>query len=229
MSLTVLWEDNHLLAVQKPAGMPSQRDQTGDPCMVDLATEYIRQKYKKPGNVYCALLHRLDRPVAGVLLLAKTGKAAARLSEQFQKGTVQKTYLALTNGTPPEAQGELFHYLRKLPTKNVVRWHNRPTDGAQEARLGYRVLGTQDGTTLLHIEPLTGRQHQIRVQCAAMGCPLLGDVKYGAKEPLGDRSIGLLAWQIQVQHPTTQETLTVHAQPPAQTWWQQMGSLFPQV
>jgi 23S rRNA pseudouridine1911/1915/1917 synthase len=225
VELQVLFEDNHLLAVYKPAGIPSQGDNTGDQSIVDLGMEYLRVKYEKPGNIYCALVHRLDRPVAGVLVLAKTSKAAARLSEQFQKSTIQKRYIALCEQAPRSAEGELVHYLRRQEGKNLTLASAKPRPDAQEARLRYRHLGNTDQAAVIRVEPLTGRQHQIRVQLSAIHCPIIGDVKYGAHAPLPNASIALLAWQIEFEHPTTKEIKVIDAPLPAGPLWLGVANL----
>jgi 23S rRNA pseudouridine1911/1915/1917 synthase len=215
----ILYEDNHLLAVNKPFGMLSQGDTTGDVSVFEWAKEYVRKQYNKPGNVYLALLHRIDRPVGGVLLLAKTSKAAARLTDQFKGRTVQKTYLAVTERVPDEPTGTLKHFLKKLPGKNIVRAYDKPAYGAQEAELSYTVLEADGNRALLEVKPHTGRQHQIRVQLARMGCTLVGDVKYGKTAFLPDQSIALFSHVLQLEHPTTGKLLTVTAYPPLQAPW----------
>lgn len=209
----ILFEDNHLLAVVKPAGMLAQGDQTGDDSVVTWAEHYLRTTYQKPGAAYVALLHRLDRPVGGVLLLGKTSKAAARLSEQFQRRQVGKTYLAISERIPPEPLGTLTHFLAKLPGKNIVRAYDKPAFGAQPATLRYRTLTTMGERALLAVEPVTGRQHQIRVQLSRMGCVVAGDVKYGKTAFLPDQSIALFSHALRVEHPTQKTPLVLAALP----------------
>lgn len=216
---TILFEDNHLLALNKPFGMLSQGDTSGDTSVFDWAKEYIRKQYAKPGNVYVALLHRIDRPVGGVLLLAKTSKAAARLTEQFKTRAVHKTYLAVCERIPDEPTGTLHHFLKKLPDKNIVRAYDKPAYGAQEAELSYTLLEAAGHRALLQVRPLTGRQHQIRVQLARIGCTLVGDIKYGKTTFLPDQSIGLFSHSLQLAHPTTQKLLRIVAMPPVQPPW----------
>jgi 23S rRNA pseudouridine1911/1915/1917 synthase len=218
-NIEILFEDNHLLAVNKPFGMPSQGDETGDLCVSDWAKEFLREKYGKLGNVYVGLLHRLDRPTGGVLLLAKTSKAAARLSEDFQAHKIQKTYLAITENIPDVPEGELFHYLAKLPGKNIVKAYREPAFGAKPAKLRYRIADTHHKNALLEVSPLTGRQHQIRVQLAAMGCVICGDVKYGKTEFLPNKCIALLAHTLTIQHPVTKSPLTITAPKPTDGIW----------
>ncbi len=220
----IVFEDNHLLAVSKPFGMLSQGDTTGDTSVVDWAKEYIRVKYKKPGEAYVALLHRIDRPVGGLLLLAKTGKAAARLTEQFKSRSLHKTYLAIAARAPAELEGTLQHFLKKLPGKNIVRAYDKPTEGAQLAELHYKTLAVVGGHALLQVAPITGRQHQIRVQLARIGCVLIGDAKYGNTPFLADQSIALFSHTLQIEHPTLKEMLTLKAPAPVHGPWAAFAS-----
>ena len=181
--LQVLYEDNHLLAVYKPAGVLSQGDETGDPTLLDAAKAWLKHKYAKPGNVFLGLVHRLDRPVAGVLLFAKTSKAAGRLSAEFRTGRVEKVYRAVVEGTPEPPEQTLTSAVVKDEEARRSRLVEAGTAGAREAALHYRVLGTGKGVSLLAVVPQTGRRHQFRVQLAGIGHPILGDVKYGASGP----------------------------------------------
>lgn len=210
----MLYEDNHLLVLAKPAGLPSQDDASGDLSAVAWAKHYLKTTYAKPGEVYVGLVHRLDRPTGGVLLLARTSKAAERLSRQFQQRTVRKTYWAVALAQPQPPQGRLTHHLLKLEGANVMKAFNQPKRGTTEAVLDYRVLSQRGGLSLVQVQPLTGRQHQIRVQLARIACPLAGDVKYGAPQPLPDGQIGLWAVQLQVVHPVTLQALHFTAPPP---------------
>ncbi len=218
-TLDILHEDNHLLAVVKPAGLLVQGDSTGDKTLLDVCKAYLKEKYQKPGNVYLGLVHRLDRPVSGVVLLARTSKAASRLSAQFRDGTVDKTYLAVVEGQPQRAEGALAHHLApRADTKGRTRCEDEPFQGSRESYLTYRVVVKGD-RPLLRVEPITGRRHQIRVQLAAMGCPIVGDVKYGAKEPLPDRSVALHAWRLDCVHPVGGRTMNFKASPPVGGPW----------
>lgn len=219
MNPTVIFEDNHLLVVNKPFCMPSQADETGDTSIFDWAKDFLREKYTKPGNVYVGLLHRLDRPTGGILLLAKTSKAAGRLSQDFQENKVQKTYWAITEKTPDIAEGTLSHYLAKLPDKNIVKAYNKQVYGAKPALLNYRTLQQVGTRALLEVHPKTGRQHQIRVQLASMGCTICGDVKYGKSSFLPDKSIALLAQKVQFKHPTKDEELILSVDLPDLHVW----------
>ncbi|MEL6695006.1 MAG: RNA pseudouridine synthase [Bacteroidota bacterium] len=215
----VLFEDNHLLIINKPVGMPSQGDETGDLNAFDWAKEYVREKYNKPGNVYMGLVHRLDRPASGVLVLAKTSKAAARLSKQFQDKKPQKIYWVLTERIPDQPHGELKHFLKKLPNKNIMRAYNKEVHASKQAHLEYRVLQTAGKRALLEVQLHTGRRHQIRVQLASMGCTIVGDVKYGKTAFNPDKSICLLAREITLAHPTLKTPVRVTAPMPEVHAW----------
>jgi 23S rRNA pseudouridine1911/1915/1917 synthase len=206
--LAVVYEDNHCLAVLKPAGVLTAGDRTGDVSLVDQIRDYLRAKYKKPGNVFVGVVHRLDRPVAGVVLFARTSKAAARLAEQFRSGRVEKVYQALVEGRVAVREGFLVDRLVKNRQTNVVR---RDTDGdprARESQLSFRRLKSTPSATLLEIRPMTGRSHQIRVQLAAAGHPIIGDRKYGSKRPF-ENGIALRAVRLTFEHPTTRLPVTV--------------------
>jgi len=212
--LQVLYEDNHLLVVAKPAGLLVQGDSTGDVTLLELSKAYIKEKYKKPGNVFLGLVHRLDRPTAGVVVFARTSKAAARLSEQFRSRKVLKTYLALVEGTVKDDCGALTHCLWNNREKKRTEVCRPGTAGGREARMEYRVLRRAGGMTLVEIIPLSGRKHQIRAQFAAVGHPVAGDTKYGAtKRPL-DQNIALAAVKIEFAHPTTGEKLLIEGPEP---------------
>lgn len=199
--------------------MPSQPDITKDESAVDWVSSYIRTTYNKPGNVYLGLLHRIDRPVGGALLLAKTSKAAIRLSEQFQTRKVKKTYLAITEHIPSPESGKLVHYIRKLPNKNIVKAYQKEVDNSKQAILQYKVIQTLQERALIEIQPLTGRKHQIRVQLADIGCVICGDVKYGNTPFLGDKSIALLAYSLEITHPTKKERLILTVDLPDSSIW----------
>lgn len=195
----VLYEDNHLIVVYKSAGVLAQGDKTGDQCLMDQVKQYLREKYNKPGNIFLGLVHRLDRPVQGIVLLAKTSKGAARLSEQFRDQTVEKIYHALVVGQLPQSQGLLMHFLKKDEASNKTTVYEREIAGSKRAELAYEVIRSGVTHSLLKIRLGTGRGHQIRAQLAAMGCPIVGDVKYGAPEPLPDKSVALAATSLEFQ------------------------------
>ncbi len=217
MQLEVLFEDNHCLALNKPAGMLVQGDRTGDPTLADAAGSYLRQRYGKPGRVFVGVVHRLDRPVSGVVLLARTSKAASRLAEQFRRGSVGKRYLALVEQAPQPPSGTLVHHLAKDEATNRTRVVGARHAGARLARLRYRVVTQHPGGALLEVEPETGRSHQIRVQLAACGAIIVGDVRYGSRRRLGNM-LALHASQLEFEHPTREERLRVEAPLPAS--WQ---------
>lgn len=229
--LTVLYQDNHLLIVVKPPGVPTQGDSSGDPSLLDIAKAYVKERYNKPGDVYIGMVHRLDRPTGGVVALGRTSKAASRLSDQFRQRRVKKTYLAACHGVPQDKRAKLVHYLKKLPGVNRMVVLDREKNGSQRAELSYRVLGpSPDGTlALLEVEPLTGRQHQIRAQLARIDHPLLFDVKYSDRR--GDRgivpAIGLWAYRLQLAHPTTGKLMTFTAapEPTAGSAWEPFEAL----
>lgn len=210
--LKILYEDNHLIAVYKPVGLLVQGDRSGHISLMDLVRQYIKQKYQKPGNVFVGLVHRLDRPVAGVILFAKTSKAAARLSEQWRSRQVTKIYWAQVYGRLEPPQGLLQSFVKKENQKAVIA--DGMDEDARSASLTYRTLIFKKERSLLEINLLTGRKHQIRVQLAAAGHPILGDLKYGASCALPDRSIRLMAKSLVVKHPTRAEFITIIAPDP---------------
>jgi len=212
-NLRILYEDNHLLGVLKPGGLLTQGDRTGDDTALAMAKRYIKDKYKRPGNVFIGLVHRIDRPVSGVLLFARTSKAASRLAKEFHARRVDKTYLAVVLGHVEDDGGELVSWLERV--RNRSRAVTGPSKDAKQAVLTYRVLDRRDGFSLLEVKPATGRHHQIRVQLAGISHPVAGDMKYGAPEPLADKTIALHAARIAVKHPTRDETVTVESAPPA--------------
>lgn len=219
--LQVLYEDNHLLGVVKPGGVLTQGDRTGDETILSVAKRYIKQKYGKPGEVFLGLVHRVDRPVSGVLLFARTSKAASRLAKEFQGRRVEKTYLAVVIGDVT-GDGELISYIERV--RNRSRAVDKPSATAKEAELTYRVLDRRGGLSLLEVVPTTGRHHQIRVQLAGISHPVVGDLKYGAREPLPDKTIGLHAARLRVKHPIKDEMIVVEAVPPQGEPWRGFGT-----
>lgn len=203
--LRILYEDNHLIAIYKSAGILVQGDKTGDQCLMDEVKRYLKEKYQKPGNVFLGLLHRLDRPVSGIVLFAKTGKGASRLSEQFRSHTVEKRYVTLVEGCPKEKSKILIHYIKKNQQTNTVTVYDRETSDALYAELSYEVIAKGEKTSLLEVTLKTGRSHQIRAQLARIGCPIVGDVKYGATKPLPDASVALCAFSLSFSAATGNE------------------------
>lgn len=221
--LEILYEDNHLLVVNKPAGTLCQRDATGDVTLLEMARAYLKEKYQKPGNVFLGLVHRLDRPVAGALVLARTSKAAARLSASFREGRVEKIYRAVILGSPPHQEGRLAHWLKKVSRRHCTEVAAPDTPGSRQALLDYRVLGQAAGRSLVEVSLRTGRSHQIRVQLAAIGHPILGDLKYGADAPLPAGAIALYARRLRFDHPTRSETVEILAPEPLGWPWPKAG------
>jgi 23S rRNA pseudouridine1911/1915/1917 synthase len=213
--IKVLYEDNHLLALFKPAGIPTQGDITGDLSLLDWARKWVKKKYAKPGDVYIGLVHRIDRPVQGVVLFARTSKAAARLSEQFRNHTVRKTYQAVIYGVPERMAGDVSLHLAKRQGKSFAAPEHDPR--ARHATLYYRVIDSAPPFCLVEVEPVTGRHHQIRASLAQMGHPILGDVKYGSPLRVNPGEIALLAATITCRHPTREMTITVES-PLPQNW-----------
>ena len=220
MDLPVICEDNHLLVVDKPAGLLAQGDHSGDSTLVEVAAAYLKEKYSKPGNVYVGLVHRLDRNVSGVTVLARTSKAAARLSAQFRDNAVRKTYLAVVAGTPQPEEGEVKSWLAAAGDhRGVTQARTAPFSGAKESLLRYNVTETANGMALVSIRPVTGRRHQIRAQMALIGCPLLGDVKYGSEWRLADHRLALHAITLEIAHPVGGRTLAFAAPVPGNWPW----------
>lgn len=206
----VLYEDNHLLVVVKPPGLPVQADRSGDPDLQRRLKSYLKEKYQKPGNVFLGLVHRLDRPVGGVMVLGRTSKGAARLSEQIRNRTFRKTYIALLEGCPEPLEGRLSHWLLKERQRNVVEVVPSGTPAAREAILRYKVLSpVRETLNLIEIDLETGRPHQIRVQFASIGCPLVGDRKYGSTRV--DCDLALWSFAIEFRHPTRDEIMRFEA------------------
>jgi 23S rRNA pseudouridine1911/1915/1917 synthase len=210
----VVYEDNHLIAVAKPHGVLVQADDTGDSTILDEVKLYLKEKYHKPGNVFLGVIHRLDRPVAGILLLAKTSKGASRVSEQFRAHTMKKVYHAVVEGEPKESSALLVHHLRKDTQKNIVYAMNTPTHETQEARLTYTVVQSVGKYSLVQVELHTGRPHQIRTQLSFIGHPIVGDVKYGASTAFVKGAIALMATDLEFTTATTEERISLHLDVP---------------
>ena len=212
-SFDIIFEDNHIIVVVKPFDVPSQEDESGDKDMLTMIKEYLVEKYAKTGNAFAGLLHRLDRPTSGVMVFAKTSKAAGRLSETIREGELEKKYFAVLQGEPKEKQGRLAHYLLKDEKSNNVAIVPMTTDGAKRAELDYKVLKTAGGLSLVSIDLLTGRSHQARVQMASMQTPIVGDLRYGGKKAAAP-NLALFAYCLRFRHPVTRETMVFKAYPP---------------
>lgn len=217
--LPVLFEDNHIIAVNKMPSDIVQGDRTGDVTLADRVRDYLRERYGKPGNVFVGIPHRLDRPTSGVVLFARTEKALDRLSALFREGAVAKVYWALVAERPPRETDTLTHWLRRNPEQNKSWAVEGPGAGAREARLSYRLVGSLDRYHLVEIELHTGRHHQIRAQLAAIGCHIKGDLKYGAPRSNPGGGIHLHARQVSFVHPVRQEPVIIVADPPADALW----------
>lgn len=219
LSYQIIYEDNHLLIIDKPAGVLVQGDNTGDFSVVDLYKRYLRDTYKKTGNIFLGLVHRIDRPVSGLIVLAKTSKALERMTRLFQQREVSKTYWAMVKNRPPEEALTLTHWLFKDHRKNLVRIHKSDKKGAKKATLKYCLLGRIGDYYLLEVKPLTGRPHQIRAQLAAIGCPIVGDVKYGFPSANRDGNIQLHAKALSFLHPVRKEVMNVTVRPGNSEMW----------
>ena len=220
MNLAILYEDNHLIAVNKPAGILSQGDKTGDVVLAEIVKTYLVKKYNKPGEAFLGVIHRLDRPVSGVVLLAKTSKALSRMNEQFKTRAVQKTYWAIVEQPPTVHKDTLVHWLKKNEAKNMSSTSKTESKGALKCELDYEFKGSSDKYHLLEVNPHTGRHHQIRVQLSTIGCKIKGDLKYGAKRSNPDASISLHARKLVFIHPVTKEAVTITAPVPIDPIWQ---------
>ena len=221
--MKVLYEDNHLIAVAKKAGDIVQGDKTGDVPLSDMVKAYLKEKYHKPGEVFLGVVHRLDRPVSGVVLFSRTSKALSRLNKMFaEHEAVRKTYLAIVANRPPEPQGTLTHWLTRNEKQNTARAYDREVPNSKKAVLDYRIVAQSERYYLLEIELHTGRHHQIRCQLAKMGCPIRGDLKYGAPRSNPDGSISLHAWRLELEHPVSHIPLTIEAPFPQEHLWQEI-------
>lgn len=211
--LNIIYEDNHVIVVVKPQGIPSQQDKSGDVDMLTLIKRYLIDKYNKPGNAYVGLVHRLDRPTGGVMIFAKTSKAAERLHESLLNGEIEKTYLTVVNGTPRQTRERLEDYLLKNEAMNIVKVVPPATKGAKKAILEYTVLDTKEDCSLLWVKLETGRSHQIRVQLSNIGNPLLGDVKYGLNKSRCSYNLALWSAELRIVHPITKEKMVFRVYP----------------
>lgn len=222
--MEVIYEDNHIIVVNKRPGEIVQGDKTGDTPLVELVRQYIKEKYQKPGNVFCGVVHRLDRPVGGLVVFAKTSKALSRLNEMFRKGEVKKTYWAISRNQPAEPAARLHGYITSVERNNKSYYHLQPKEGAKEAALSYKLIGRSDRYCLLEINLETGRKHQIRVQLASIGCPVKGDLKYGDKRSNPDGSISLMARKIEFVHPVSGQQISLTAPVGDDVLWKALES-----
>ena len=217
--MQVIYEDNHIIIVNKQSGEIVQGDKTGDTPLSDIVKAYLKEKYHKPGDALLGVVHRLDRPVSGVVVFAKTSKALTRLNKMFSGGEVHKTYWAITKNAPKEVEGTLEHWLVRNEKQNKSYAYAKEKPRSKHAVLKYRLLGKTDNYHLIEVELLTGRHHQIRCQLAAMGCPIKGDLKYGAKRSNPDGSISLMSRKVEFVHPVSKETVCVEAPVPNDNIW----------
>lgn len=223
--LEVLYEDNHIIAVNKRPSDIVQGDKTGDIPLSEFVKQYIKEKYNKPGEVFIGTVHRIDRPVSGIVLFARTSKALARLNQMFQTKEIQKIYWAVVKNKPKHVNGKLIHYLKKNEAKNMSKAFDKETPGALRSELDYQLRCSSDNYHLLEIKPLTGRHHQIRVQLSAMGCPIKGDLKYGFNRSNKDASIHLHAREIEFIHPVKREPVKIIASPPDEVLWNEFSKV----
>jgi 23S rRNA pseudouridine1911/1915/1917 synthase len=218
--MKVLYEDNHIIVVNKQSGEIVQGDKTGDTPLSDIVKVYLKEKYNKPGNVFLGVVHRLDRPVSGVVLFAKTSKALPRLNKLFaEHEKVKKTYWAIVANKPPQENGTLTHWLTRNEKTNTAKAYDREVPNSKKAVLDYRLVAASDRYFLLEIQLHTGRHHQIRCQLAKMGCPIKGDLKYGAPRSNPDGSICLHARHLELEHPVSHEQLSITAPVPQDALW----------
>ena len=217
--MTVVYEDNHIIVVNKTASEIVQADKTGDTSLSETVKQYLKEKYQKPGNVFIGVTHRLDRPVSGLVIFAKTSKALTRLNEMFRTSEVKKTYWAVVKNAPKEPEGELVHYLARNEKQNKSFAYDKEVPNSKKAILNYRLIGHSENYYLLEVDLKTGRHHQIRCQLAKMGCPIKGDLKYGAPRSNPDGSICLHARKVRFIHPVSKELIELEAPLPEGNLW----------
>lgn len=221
--MEIVYEDNHLIIVYKHSGEIVQGDKTGDVPLSEDVKCYLKEKYQKPGNVFLGVVHRLDRPVAGLVVFAKTSKALTRLNKMFRDGEVHKTYWAITKNLPPQPEGILTDWLVRNEKQNKSYAYDREVPHSKKAILKYRLIGQSDHYCLLEVNLMTGRHHQIRCQLAHMGCPIKGDLKYGAQRSNPDGSICLLAHHVEFVHPVSKQLISLDSPLPEDKLWQVWG------
>ena len=222
--MKVVYEDNHIIIVDKCSGEIVQGDKTGDKPLSDTVKEYIKQKYNKPGNVFLGVVHRLDRPVSGLVVFAKTSKALSRLNDMFRTGDVHKTYWAVVKRRDIAMEGTLTDWLTRNERQNKSYAHEREVPGAKKAVLKYKVRAVADNYMLIEVTLLTGRHHQIRCQLSHMGCPIKGDLKYGAPRSNPDGSISLLSRRVEFVHPVSKENIVAYADVPNDRLWHDLSA-----
>ena len=221
--MEIVYEDNHLIIVYKHSGEIVQGDKTGDVPLSEDVKCYLKEKYQKPGSVFLGVVHRLDRPVAGLVVFAKTSKALTRLNKMFRDGEVHKTYWAITKNLPPQPEGTLTHWLVRNEKQNKSYAYDHEVPHSKKAILKYRLIGQSDHYCLLEVNLMTGRHHQIRCQLAHMGCPIKGDLKYGAQRSNPDGSICLLAHHVEFVHPVSKQLISLDSPLPEDKLWQVWG------
>lgn len=219
LKIEVLYEDNHLIAVNKPGGMLVHGDETGDHTLAEWVKGYIKHKYEKPGDVFLGVIHRLDRPVSGVTIFARTSKALSRMNGLMRDRKINKTYWALTDQRPPQLEGKLENFLWKDRDKNLTKVIRRPRKDSKKAILEYQMKAEVNHISWLEVTPLTGRPHQIRVQLGSIGCPIVGDKKYGYTKTSQDRSICLHCASMAFEHPIKKEPIQIKAPMPTTGAW----------
>ena len=222
--MKVVYEDNHIIIVDKCSGEIVQGDKTGDKPLSDTVKEYIKQKYNKPGNVFLGVVHRLDRPVSGLVVFAKTSKALSRLNDMFRTGDVHKTYWAIVKRRDIATEGTLTDWLTRNERQNKSYAHGREVPGAKKAVLKYKVRAVADNYMLIEVTLLTGRHHQIRCQLSHMGCPIKGDLKYSAPRSNPDGSISLLSRRVEFVHPVSKENIVAYADVPDDRLWNDLSA-----
>lgn len=221
--MKIVYEDNHVIIASKRSGEIVQGDKTGDRTLADDVKKYIKEKYAKPGNVFLGVTHRLDRPVWGLVVFAKTSKALVRLNDMFRNGEVHKTYWAICQNAPAEPEATLTHWITRNEKQNKSYAYDKEVPGSKKAVLHYRTISRSERYTLVEIELMTGRHHQIRCQLAKIGCPIKGDLKYGARRSNPDGSISLLARKVEFIHPVSKERICVESQVPDDNLWREIS------
>ena len=221
--MQILYEDNHIIVVSKTSGEIVQGDKTGDKTLCDSVKEYIKEKYAKPGNVFLGIAHRLDRPVSGIVIFAKTSKALSRLNNMFRDGEVHKLYWAITQNMPQKEEDTLTHWIVRNEKQNKSYAYDREKPGSKKAMLHYKVISSTDNYTLLAVNLMTGRHHQIRCQLSAIGCPIKGDLKYGSRRSNNDGSISLHARILEFVHPVSKQPMCIEAPVPDDRLWREIS------